>query len=134
MVVRKKNGEIFVLVYFIDLNWESIKDNYQLPNMEILLQHVTGCPLMSMLDGFLGYNQFFVFEEDWPKMDFIAPWGTQSYVWMPFRIKNADATFQRVMDHAFKDIIGKFMVDYQDDLKIHLKLRERHLKHLRQVF
>jgi hypothetical protein len=53
---------------------------------------------------------------------------------MPFGLKNAGATFQRAMDHAFKDLIGKFMADYQDDLIVHSKLRERHIKHLRQVF
>ena len=38
------------------------------------------------------------------------------------------------MDHAFKDLIGKFMADYQDDLTVHSKLRELHFKHLREVF
>jgi hypothetical protein len=38
------------------------------------------------------------------------------------------------MDHAFNDLIEKLMVYYQDDLKVHSKLRERHFKHLRQVF
>ena len=38
------------------------------------------------------------------------------------------------MDHDFKDLIGKFMADYQDDLTIHSKLRQLHLKHLTKVF
>ena len=38
------------------------------------------------------------------------------------------------MDHAFKDLIEKFMVDYQDDLTVHSKLRQLHIKHLREVF
>jgi hypothetical protein len=38
------------------------------------------------------------------------------------------------MDHAFKDLIGKFMADYQDDLTVYSNLRETHLKHHRQVF
>jgi hypothetical protein len=53
---------------------------------------------------------------------------------MPFGLKDAGETFQRAMDHAFKDPIEKFITDYQDDLMVHSKLRERHLKHLRQVF
>jgi hypothetical protein len=134
VVVRKKNGEIHLCVDFRDLNRESIKDNYPLPNMEMLLQQVTGSALMSMLDGFFGYNQVLVAEEDRSKTTFITPWGTYAYVCMPFGLKNAGATFQREMDHAFKDLIGKFMADYQDDLTVHSKLRERHFKHLRQVF
>jgi hypothetical protein len=52
---------------------------------------------------------------------------------MPFGLKNVGVTFQRE-DHVFKDFIGNFMGDYQDDLTIHSKLREEHIKHLRQVF
>jgi hypothetical protein len=134
MVVRKKNGEICLCVDFKDLNWESIKDNYPLPNMEMLLQQVTGFALMSMLDGFSEYNQALMVEEDRPKIAFITPWGTYAYVCMSFGLMNVGATFQRVMDHAFKDLIEKFMADYQYDLTFHSKLRERHFKHLRQVF
>jgi hypothetical protein len=53
---------------------------------------------------------------------------------MTFGLKNVGATFQREMDHAFKDLIGNFMEDYQDDLTIHSKLREENIKHIRQVF
>jgi hypothetical protein len=45
-----------------------------------------------------------------------------------------EQTFQRAMDHAFKYLIGNFMADYQDDLTIHSKIREEHIKHLREVF
>jgi hypothetical protein len=39
-------------VDFRDLNKESIKDNYPLPNMEFFLQQVTRSACMTMLDGF----------------------------------------------------------------------------------
>jgi hypothetical protein len=64
MVVRNKSGKIHLCVDFGGLNRASIKDNYPLPNMEMLLQQVIGSALMSMLDGFLGYNQVLVAEED----------------------------------------------------------------------
>jgi hypothetical protein len=92
--------------------------------MEILLQQGIGSTLMSMLDVFSGYNQVLVAEEDMLKNTFITPWDTYAYVNMPFGLKNVGATFQRVMDHAFKDLIGKFMVNYQDDLNIHSRVRE----------
>jgi hypothetical protein len=134
VIVRKKTGEICLCVDFRDLNKESIKDNYPLPNMEFLLQQVTGSTCMSMLDGFSGYNQVLVVEEDMPKTTFITPWETYAYARMPFGLKNVGDTFQRAMDHAFKYLIGKFMVDYQDDLTVHSKIREEHINHLRQVF
>jgi predicted MarR family transcription regulator len=57
VIVRKKTGEIRMCDDFRDLNKERIKDNIPLPNMEFLLQQVTGSVCMSMLDGFSGYNQ-----------------------------------------------------------------------------
>ena len=53
---------------------------------------------------------------------------------MLFVLTNVGVAFQRVMDHAFKDLIEKFMVDYLDDLTMHSKIRHLHLKHLREVF
>jgi hypothetical protein len=54
VVVRKKTREIQMCVDFRDLNKSSVKDNYPFPNMEFLLQQVTGSACMSMLDGFSG--------------------------------------------------------------------------------
>lgn len=54
--VRKKNGHIRLCVHFKNLNVSSLKDNYPLPNMEAMLQKVTGYELLSMMDGFLGYK------------------------------------------------------------------------------
>jgi hypothetical protein len=87
-----------------------------------------------MLDGFCDYNQVLVLEEDRPKITFLTTWGTYAYVKIPFRLKNAGSTFQRAMDHVFKYFIGKFMVDYQDDLMVYSKSREIHIINIRRIF
>jgi hypothetical protein len=92
MIVRKKNGEIRLCVDFRDLNKASVKDIYHLPNMEFLLQQVTGLACMSTLDGFFGYNRVLVAEEDKAKTIFIIPWETYAYVRIPFGMKNVRAT------------------------------------------
>jgi hypothetical protein len=102
--------------------------------MEFLLQQVTGSAYMSMLDGFSGYNEVLVVEEDRAKTSFITPWETYSYAKMPFGLKNVGATFHRAMDHAFSGLIGKFMADYQDELTVHSKTRGDHIHHLRNIF
>jgi hypothetical protein len=83
-----------------------------------------------MLDGFSGYNQVLVVEEDRTNITFVMPWETYAYVCMPFGLKNDGYNFQREMDHAFKYLIGNFMVDDEDDLSIRSKLREENIKHL----
>jgi ribonuclease HI len=99
--VRKKSGEIRLCVDFRNLNRSSRKDNYPLPNMEHILQRVTGASRISMIDGFSGYNQISVMPEDREKTAFTTPWGTFMYAKMPFGLMNAGATFQRAMDIAF---------------------------------
>ncbi|KAH9326747.1 hypothetical protein KI387_006925, partial [Taxus chinensis] len=63
---------------------------------------VTGSEMLSMLDGFSGYNQIEVLPEDQFKTTFNSPWGTFAYNRMPFGLTNAGTTFQRAMDFAFK--------------------------------
>ena len=57
VLVRKKNGEIRLCVDFRNLNRSSLKDNYPLPKIEQILQKVVGAQMISMVDGFSGYNQ-----------------------------------------------------------------------------
>jgi putative transposase len=93
VVVRKNTSEFQMCVDFRDLNKSSVKDNYPLPNMEFILQQVTRSTFMSMLDGFFGYNQVLVAEEDRANTTFITPWETYAYSWMPFGLRNYGATF-----------------------------------------
>lgn len=134
VVVRKKIGEIRLCIDFRNLNRASLKDNYPLPKMEHILQRVVGSRRISLLDGFSGYNQVLVLLEDQLKTTFTTPWGTFTYVKMPFGLMNAGATFQRAMDIAFSKEIGHFIFIYLDDIIVYSKTDEEHLKHLRRVF
>jgi hypothetical protein len=71
--VRKKNGEIRLCVDFRNLNRFSLKDNYPLSKMDHILQRVVGAKRISMLDGYSGYNQISVVEEDKKKTTFTTP-------------------------------------------------------------
>jgi hypothetical protein len=91
--VRKKNGEIRLCVDFRNLNRSSLKDNYPLPKMDHILERVVGANRMFMIDGFSGYNQITMNEQDREKTAFTTPWGTFMYDKMPFGLMNAGATF-----------------------------------------
>jgi len=104
--IWKKNGDIRLCIDFHDLNWVSVKDNFPLPFMDSILQQVTGSEMMSLLDGFSGYNQVFINPRDRYKTTFTMRWGTYMYHRMPFGLINASTTFQRMMHISFDDLIG----------------------------
>ena len=95
------SGEIRLCVDFQNMNRASNKDNYPVPPMEQIIQMVSGSELFSLLDGFLGYNQVLVTEQDRMKTTFRTKWGTFSYRRMPFGHINVGATFQREMAITF---------------------------------
>lgn len=72
--------------------------------------------------------------EDRNKTAFTTKWGTFSYRRIPFSLINVGATFQRAMDIAFKDIIGKCIIIYMDDLPVFFKKRGDHIADLCKVF
>ena len=132
--VRKKSGEIRLCVDFRNLNRTSDKDNYPMSPMEQLLQMVSSSELFSLLDGFSGYNQVLVAEEDRLKTTFRTKWGNFAYRRIPFGLINAGATFQRAMDIDFHGLIGRSAVVYLDDITIFSKRRGEHAFHLKQIF
>ena len=91
--VRKKSGEIRLSMDFRNLNKSSLKDNYSLPKMDHVLERVVWVNIMYMIDGFSGYNQIVMNEQDKEKTAFTTPWVTFMYDKMPFGLMNAGATF-----------------------------------------
>ena len=102
--------------------------------MEKLLQTVSSSDIFSLLDGFSGYNQVLVSEEDRLKTTFWTKWGTFTYKRMPFRLINAGETFQRAMDVYFHGLIDKCVVVYLDDVTVYSKNKEDHIQHLTHFF
>ena len=132
--MRKKTGEIPLCVDFRNMNKVSLKDNYTLPKMDHILQRVVAASHMSLLDGYSRYNQILVHEDDRDKTTFTTLWGTFHYAKMPFGLKNAGATFQRVMDIAFSNEKDIFLVVYLDYLTVFSNSDEEHLYHLKIAF
>jgi hypothetical protein len=101
--------------------------------MEMILQQVVGSQMMSLLDGFFGYNQIKVKMIDRYKTTFTTRRGTFAYERMPFGSSNACATFQIDMHISFDDLIGKITQVYLDDFTVYSKNQLNHFGHLRKV-
>ena len=81
-----------------------------------------------------GYWQLKVHEKDKAKTAFVTKHELFEFNVMPFGLCNAPATFQRAMDNVLRNIKGKFVLVYLDDIIIFSKNYEKHLQHLQQVF
>src|SRR3954466_481182 len=134
--VIKKNGSLRVCIDFRDLNATTPKDEYPMPVAEMLVDSAAGFEYLSMLDGYSGYNQIFIAEEDVFKTAFRCPGAIGTYEWvvMPFGLKNVGATYQRAMNSIFHDFIETFMQVYIDDIVVKCVSDYSHLDHLGQSF
>ena len=92
--VKKKNGQIRCCVDFRNLNKVCPKDEFPSPNMDLLIDSTAGSAMFSFMDGFSGYNQIRMAPKDAEKTAFRTAMGNFYYTVMPFRLKNAGATYQ----------------------------------------
>jgi hypothetical protein len=132
--VKKKNGQIWYCVDFRNLNKACPKDEFPLPNMDLLIDSAAGHAIFSFMDGFSGYNQIFMSLKDAEKNAFCTPVGNFYYTVMPFRLKNAGATYQRTMTAMFHDMMHCEIEDYVDDIVVKSKTRGDHFGILKKVF
>ncbi|WCJ39787.1 Retrovirus-related Pol polyprotein from transposon gypsy [Euphorbia peplus] len=121
-------------VDFSDLNKACPKDFYLLPCIDMLVDSTTGYEVYSFLDVKEGFHQIPLAEKDMEKTSFITPEGTYCYQVMPFGLKNARATYQRLVNKMFKELIGKNVEIYVDDMIVKSKKAEDHASDLEVVF
>ena len=81
-------------VDFTNLNKASPKDSFPLPRIDQLVDSTAGHKLLSFMDAFSGYNQILMDEDDQEKISFITSQMLYRYKVMPFRLKNAGATWK----------------------------------------
>nr|KYP45852.1 Retrotransposable element Tf2 [Cajanus cajan] len=120
-------------VMMSQIHMPQYNDEYPMPIVETMIDVAVGNEIMSLLDGYSGYNQIYIAANDVSKTAFRCPGALGIYEWvmMPFGLKNAGATYQREMNLIFHDLIGKFVQVYIDDIIVGSKRKEEHLCHLK---
>ena len=96
VMVKKANGKWRMCVDFTDLNKACSKDSYPLARIDQLVDSTAGHKLLSFMDAFSGYNQIRMDEVDQEKTSFVTSQDLFCYEVMPFGLKNARATYQRL--------------------------------------
>ncbi|GAU13013.1 hypothetical protein TSUD_173130 [Trifolium subterraneum] len=134
VLVKKSNGKWRMCVDYTDLNRACPKDAYPLPNIDKLVDNSSGFKLLSFMDAYSGYNQIKMAEIDKKKTAFMTETGNYYYNVMPFGLKNAGATYQRMMNKVFHNEIGDMLEVYMDDMIVKSEEEIDHTVHLKRVF
>ena len=119
---------------YTNLNKAYPKDSLHLPRIDQIIDALARHGMMSFLDNFSVYHQIPMHLPDVEKTAFITPNGLYCYNVMPFGLKNAGATYQRLVTKIFRPLIGKTMEVYMDDMLVKSKEHPDHAKHLHETF
>jgi hypothetical protein len=140
VIVSKKDGSNRFCVDFRRLNDITLANTYQLPMIDRIFSDIARDgnkpQFFSALDLASGYWHVPVAEKHIEKTTFTCHLGQYRFLRMPFGLKNAPASFQKIMDHIFHDQIhnDKHMAVYIDDINVYSHTFEDHLKHLEKTF
>jgi hypothetical protein len=123
-----------VCVDYTSLNKHCPKEPFPLPRIDQIIDSTAGCTRLSFLDAYSGYNQIKLKKEDEEMTAFITPYGVFCYQVMSFSLKNAGATYQRMMQNCLKSQIGRNIQVYTDDVVITTRKEESLISDLAKTF
>ncbi|XP_078248376.1 uncharacterized protein LOC144588813 [Pogona vitticeps] len=132
VLVDKPDGSIRFCVDYRKLNRVTTPDAYPMPRLDNLIETIGGCRFISSLDLVKGYWQLRIDPRDQEKTAFCSPFGLYEFRVLSFGLRNAPATFQRLMDQTLAGL-SDFTVAYIDDIGIFSNTWEDHLIHLELV-
>ena len=134
VLVKKANDKWRLCIDFTDINRACPQDSFPLPRIDLIVDATTGHELLSFMDAFSGYNQINMDPNDQEKTSFVTAQGTYCYRVMPFGLKNAGATYQRLVNWMFQKQISTTMEVYIDDMLVKSTTAELHIAHLSEAF
>ena len=134
VVVKKKTRKWRVYIDFTNLNKACPKDPFPISRIDQLVDAIVGHHRMSFLDTFQGYYQIPLVLDDQKRTAFVTPVGNYHYKVMPFGLKNAGATYQRMMTRMFEPQLEKIIEIYIDDMVVKSEEDFEHVSDLGNIF
>lgn len=120
-------------VDFTNLNKACPKDWYLLPRINQLVDVTASHKILSFVNAYSGYHQIHMWLADRALTAFRAAGAIYHYIMMSFRLKNTGATYQRMVNKAFGDQMGRNLEAYIDDIVIKTK-QSNHVNDLEETF
>ena len=131
VLVPKPDGTLRFCTDFRKLNSLMKTDSFPLPRIEDCINRIGSVQYVSKFDLLKGYWQIPLTNRAKRLSAFATTDGLYQYCVMPFGMKNAPATFQRMINKLLRGVKGCEV--YMDDVVIHSHGWEEHLARVRQV-
>lgn len=130
---KEGNKEWRIVIDYRKLNNITKEDKYPIPLIDDILDKLGKANYFSTLDLTKGFHQIEIAKEDREKTAFSTLTGHYEWLRMPFGLKNAPATFQRMMNEVLKEYIGKICFVYLDDVIIFSTSLQEHMNSLDKI-
>ena len=85
------------------------------------------------MDLATAYHQIRIKQGHEHQTAFVTPQGLYEWIVMPLGLTNAPATFQRIMNLTFSDMLNKCVCVYLDDILVFSETEQQHLHDLHAV-
>ncbi|KAK3541748.1 hypothetical protein QTP86_002145, partial [Hemibagrus guttatus] len=131
--VEKKDGGLRTCIDYRGLNAITIRYPYPLPLVPAALEQLLGAWVFTKLDLRSAYNLVHIREDDEWKTAFHTTHGHYEYCVMPFGLTNAPAVFQALINGVFRDLLGRGVIAYIDDILVYSTSMEDHVRQVREV-
>ncbi|KAK3526426.1 hypothetical protein QTP70_025456 [Hemibagrus guttatus] len=131
--VKEKDGGLRPCIDYRGLNAITVRYPYPLLLVPTTLEHLRGARVFTKLDLRSAYNLVRIREGDEWKTAFYTTHGHYEYCVMPFGLTNTPAVFQALINGVFRDLLGRGIIAYIDDILVYSTSMEDHVRQVREV-
>lgn len=129
----KKDGSLRLCVDYRAVNSETVKNYFSIPNVDEVIDDLAGSTVFTTMDLWGAYNQLRMHPDSEDLTTFTCTLGNFKYKVCPMGLTNLPATFSTFMYTIFKDLLGRGVQLYMDDLIVHGRSLQENAERCKRV-